>query len=41
MIGNAADLAICFETLEHVHHPILFLAELSRIIRKDLLLSIP
>ncbi len=38
---NGADLVICFETLEHVHNPILFLAELSRITKKKLLLSIP
>lgn len=38
---NGADLVICFETLEHVHNPILFLAELSRITQKKLLLSIP
>lgn len=38
---NVADLTICFETLEHVRNPILFLTELSRITRGKLLLSIP
>jgi len=38
---NSADLTICFETLEHVCDPILFLAELSRITRQRLLLSVP
>jgi SAM-dependent methyltransferase len=38
---NEADLVICFETLEHVHNPISFLAELSRITKNRLLLSIP
>jgi len=38
---NGADLVICFETLEHVNNPILFLAELSRIVKNKLLLSIP
>jgi SAM-dependent methyltransferase len=38
---NEADLVICFETLEHVHNPISFLAELSRVTRNKLLLSIP
>lgn len=38
---NTADLTICFETLEHVQNPILFLTELSRITKKRLLLSIP
>lgn len=38
---NEADLTICFETLEHVHNPIMFLNELSRITKGRLLLSIP
>lgn len=38
---NEVDLVICFETLEHVQNPILFLAELGRIARNKLLLSIP
>ncbi len=38
---NESDLTICFETLEHVHNPVLFLNELSRITSNKPLLSIP
>jgi len=41
LADKEADLVICFETLEHTHNPILFLTELSRIVKKKLLLSIP
>lgn len=38
---KTSDLTICFETLEHVHNPILFLNELYRITKRRLLVSIP
>jgi hypothetical protein len=38
---SEVGLVICFETLEHVQNPILFLTELSRITKGRLLLSIP
>ena len=41
LADDEADLVICFETLEHVQNPLLFLTELSRIAKKQLLLSIP
>lgn len=43
LADEESDLTICFETLEHVPNPILFLSELERITRKDgkILLSIP
>ena len=41
LADGEADLVICFETLEHVPDPLLFLAELGRITKKTLLLSLP